>query len=153
MDNQSDDLPDDQPPPYTVGYRKPPLHSQFRKGRSGNPAGGRRRKVLAELLEEALDRKVAQGGQRRRRPATRREAIVAALVEQAAAGDLRATKLLLDLLDKIGLAALPAPGRCGDDEDPREFLIREVDRLAAEQAAEEARAAAAADASAPPEQA
>ena len=27
---------------YQVGYRKPPLHSRFQKGRSGNPAGGRR---------------------------------------------------------------------------------------------------------------
>jgi hypothetical protein len=31
------DPPD--PPPYEVGYRKPPLHSRFAKGHSGNPRG------------------------------------------------------------------------------------------------------------------
>ena len=24
---------------YAVGYRKPPLHTRFQKGRSGNPSG------------------------------------------------------------------------------------------------------------------
>jgi hypothetical protein len=27
---------------YEVGYRKPPVHTRFRKGQSGNPTGGRR---------------------------------------------------------------------------------------------------------------
>jgi hypothetical protein len=27
---------------YAVGYRKPPLHSRFRAGQSGNPAGRRK---------------------------------------------------------------------------------------------------------------
>jgi len=31
----------DDPPDYPVGYKKPPLHSRFRKGQSGNPEGGR----------------------------------------------------------------------------------------------------------------
>ena len=31
----------DTPPEYRVGYRKPPLHSRFKKGQSGNPEGGR----------------------------------------------------------------------------------------------------------------
>ena len=26
---------------YEVGYRKPPRHTQFQKGQSGNPADGR----------------------------------------------------------------------------------------------------------------
>jgi hypothetical protein len=27
---------------YAVGYGKPPVHSRFKKGQSGNPKGGRR---------------------------------------------------------------------------------------------------------------
>lgn len=29
------------PPSYEVGYGKPPAHSRFRKGQSGNPRGAR----------------------------------------------------------------------------------------------------------------
>src|SRR5260221_6831470 len=97
----------EEPPDYRVGYRKPPLHSRFRKGQSGNPLGARlhrpRDTRLAALLDDALDARMA----RSRRPVTRREAIVAALVEQSAAGDLRAVKLLLDLVRKTELAAGP----------------------------------------------
>ncbi len=119
-----------RPPGHRVGYGKPPLHSRFRKGRSGNPEGGRRRvKRLAALLEAALDEAVAATAAGDR-PITRREAIVASLVEKSAAGDLRATKLLLDLVQKSELAAGPAPGPDPDD-DPRAHLLRELARLAA----------------------
>jgi hypothetical protein len=123
----------DEPPPYAVGYKKPPLHTRFQKGRSGNPEGGRRHKKLGALLEEALDRPVARRPPRRpHRRMTRREAIVAALVEKSAEGNLRATKLLLDLVRESELAAAPLPAP--DEEDPRDFLLRELDRLAAAQA-------------------
>jgi hypothetical protein len=124
----------EEPPDYAVGYRKPPLHSRFQKGRSGNPEGGRRHRRhrtrrLRALLEEVLDRGPATTRGRVRRPATRREAIITALVEKSVAGDLRAVKLLLDLMQKTELARFPTPDF--DEEDPREFLIREIDRLAA----------------------
>jgi hypothetical protein len=124
----------DEPSPYAVGYKKPPPHTRFQKGRSGNPEGGRRHKKLAALLEEALDRPMAR--RRPHRRMTRREAIVAALVEQSAKGNLRATKLLLDLVQENELAAAPSPAP--DEEDPRAFLLRELERIAAAQAAEEA---------------
>ena len=126
-----------QPPDYAVGYGRPPLHSRFRKGTSGNPQGGRRhRQMLGTVLQEALDQPAA--GERARRRArhqpTRREAIIAGLVEKSAAGDLPATRLLLELDLKTELAAGPEPYE-EDDEDPREFLKRELDRLAAAMAA------------------
>ena len=91
---------------YAVGYGRPPLHTRFRKGVSGNPRGRPRRRMdLASLLTEALDRRNAS---KRRKPGTQREAIVAALVEKSASGDLRATKLLFELMRQIGLASRTA---------------------------------------------
>ena len=126
-----------QPLDYAVGYGKPPLHSRFRKGTSGNPQGGRRhRQMLGAVLQEALDQPMARvgAGEGARRSArhqpTRREAIIAGLVEKSAAGDLPATRLLLELDLKTELAAGPAPHE-GDDEDPREFLKRELTRIRA----------------------
>jgi uncharacterized protein DUF5681 len=128
------------PPDYRVGYRRPPLHTRFKKGQSGNPEGARRHhrpdRRLAALLEEALDARMAG---RPRRRVTRREAIVAALVEKSAGGDLRAVKLLLDLVPETELV----DDRAGaaEAQTAREYLIRELDRLAAEE--EETKAAAA----------
>ena len=117
-------------PPNPVGYCRPPAHARFRKGRSGNPGGRPRRTTdLLALIEHTLDRPApAATGQRGSRR-SRREAIVAQLVEQAAAGELRATKLLLDLAEKARRVAAPAPV-APDEEDPREFLQRELTRLA-----------------------
>ncbi len=125
----------DTPPEYRVGYRKPPRHSRFKKGQSGNPEGGRlhrpRTGQLVALLEAALDARMAA---RPRRELTRRQAIITGLVEKSAKGDLRAVKLLFDLVLKTELAAPPPSD---GEEDPRDFLLRELARLAAAQAAEE----------------
>jgi hypothetical protein len=39
---------------YQVGYGRPPKHSRFRKGQSGNPGGKRRRNVLKERSKEIV---------------------------------------------------------------------------------------------------
>lgn len=117
---------------YAVGYGKPPLHTRFRKGQSGNPQGRPRRSGqrpvadLAGLLNRALDRPAASAGQGAR---TQREAIVAALVEKSAAGDLAASRLLFDLMRRLGPAAEPIVAPAAD---PRELLLERLARLAGE---------------------
>ena len=121
----------EDPPYYQVGYKKPPLHTRFRTGQSGNPLGGRlhrrRDKRLAALLDAALDARTA----RLRRPVTRREAIVAALVEKSTGGDLRAVKLLLDLVPQTELVYEPVSH--AEAQTARERFIETLDRLAAEE--------------------
>src|SRR5260370_2116792 len=82
---------------YKVGPGKPPLHSRFKKGQSGNPRGPRR-KNLPALLVAALDEPivVTSGGESRH--ITKREAVVAQLVDKSAGADLRPTTLLIDML-------------------------------------------------------
>lgn len=82
---------------------------------------------MTDLLDEALDRPASADNGRAPRPRTRREAIVAGLVEKSVAGDLRAVKLLLELMRKNDAVA-PLP--TGDD-DPRAILMRKLARLAA----------------------
>lgn len=38
---------------YEVGYKKPPVSGQFKKGQSGNPKG-RKKKVIPKTIMEAL---------------------------------------------------------------------------------------------------
>lgn len=86
----------------SIGYRKPPGQTRFKKGRSGNPAGRPKGTPnFATALERALGEQVVvnEGGQRR--TVSKLEATVTQLVNQAAMGDLRATKPLLTIVQAL----------------------------------------------------
>jgi uncharacterized protein DUF5681 len=97
-----------------------------RPGRGETRRSGKRRgaaaKQLAAVLAEALDQKMVVTIDGRRRRITKREAMVAQLVDKSAAADLRAVKLLLDMLKmaeaKAGIAP-PAPGWVLDAADEK----------------------------------
>src|SRR5215472_16563587 len=103
-------MPNDTTGDYEVGYGKPPRHTRFEKGRSGNPRGRPLgAKNLPTLLSEALNERVtivAEGGRRRR--VSKREAVITQLVNRSAKADLRATKILLDILQEIERRTEPA---------------------------------------------
>ena len=69
---------------YQVGPGRPPLHTRFRKGQSGNP-GGRSTKSLPALLADALNETVVVTIDGRRRKITKREAIVTQMVDKSRA--------------------------------------------------------------------
>jgi hypothetical protein len=104
-------MPSDWPRDYEIGYGRPPIGRRFQKGKSGNPRGRPRRpKDLASLLKRALDTRVTVVEQGTRRKLTKREIVIAQLVEKCAGADLRATKLLLDMLQTFERGAPAAPG-------------------------------------------
>src|SRR5271169_3348596 len=92
---------------YAANYRKPPVHTRFKKGQSGNPAG-RPAKNLPALLAAALNEKVTITENGKRRQITKREAVIAQLVNKSASAELRATKMLIDMLRDIEKRAEPA---------------------------------------------
>ena len=90
-------MPRDKDGDYEVGYGKPPRHTRFAKGQSGNP-GGRPpgAKSFTTLLDEALNKRVLVAENGGRRKVSKRQAIVTQLVNRAATADFRAMKMLLD---------------------------------------------------------
>ena len=81
---------------YEVGFGRPPRHTQFQKGHSGNPKGRPRgSRNASTLLDEALQGRVVVSENGQRRTVTKLEAILTQLVNKAAQGDHRATQLLL----------------------------------------------------------
>jgi hypothetical protein len=84
---------------YPVGYGKPPKHTQFKPGQSGNPKG--RPKGIQNLntdLEEELAVKilVTEGGSQQE--TTKQRAMLKSLFAKALNGDVRASGVLINLI-------------------------------------------------------
>ena len=95
-------MPPDEENDYEVGYGKPPRHTRFELGRSGNPRGRPGgSKNLSTLLREALKERVIVVENGRRRKITKRQAIITQLVNRSAKADLKAIQILLGLLHDI----------------------------------------------------
>jgi len=131
---------------YEVGYGKPPRHTRFKKGQpSANPRG-RPRKDMATLLLEGLNKKVVVTENGRRRRITLREAITRQLINQSASADLRATKMLLDMIkdaEKQAAVAPPPEPAAWFTKADEEVVETLIERLRHQVRAEMAAAAAA----------
>ncbi len=87
---------------YDVGYGKPPKHTRFKPGRSGNPKGRPKgSKSLLVLVGKALDEKVVvrEGGRQSR--LSKREVVARQLANKAVGGDHRAIQTVLKLDDTL----------------------------------------------------
>jgi len=116
---------------YQVGYGKPPLHSRFKKGQSGNPRGRPLfpKSLVADLLD-AMNQRVVVAENGRRRRMTKRQAMIAQLVNKSATADLRATKMLLDMLRDLERQAEAASPDQPAHTDVIEQLKAKLRRLA-----------------------
>lgn len=92
-----------KPTDSTVGFKKPPKHTQFKKGKSGNPRGRPKAPPFSLNIKSMLDG-VQQGKNGELLP--KREALAVRIVSDALAGNQKAFKRFLDLLERSGLYKL-----------------------------------------------
>jgi len=93
----------DEVVPYQVGYRRPPLHTRFQPGVSGNPS--RRAKGTQNfktLLDRILKEEIPLLDGDRSRKVTKAEAITRRLVIGALKGDSRSMFALFKLAEQTG---------------------------------------------------
>jgi uncharacterized protein DUF5681 len=122
------------PDEYEVGYGKPPQHTRFKPGQSGNPKGRPKgSQNLRSVLHDALFKKVPVTEDGRLCTMSRVQAIVTGLVARALKGDNRAAESVLKLANQhfppgveereteILVLRDPFPD---DDEDPWGILRR-----------------------------
>jgi hypothetical protein len=120
-------MPSKIPCDYEVGYGKPPRHTRFKKGQSGNPRGRPSgSKNLATVLIEALNEFVIVAENGGRRKITKRQAIITQLVNQSAKADWRATKILLDILQAIESRSEPAPAETSSFSEADEEVLEQL---------------------------
>jgi hypothetical protein len=86
-----------------IGYKRPPKHTQFKKGQSGNPKGRPRKKTgndFISLIISVLDEKIciSEGGQKR--SISKKEALIRSLYNKALNGDAKSIALMLQLINK-----------------------------------------------------
>lgn len=89
---------DENPSVYDVGYRKPPQHSRFRPGQSGNPRGRpRAAKGLKTIVRETMTAKVPVRTAAGEKKMSRMEAVLHKTVELGMKGNPRALAQLIAL--------------------------------------------------------
>ena len=86
----------------SVGYRRPPLHSQFKRGVSGNPKGrpkaSRNRESLRKLFMEALTTKIGIRQNGRLRNLSKFKVGFVQMANKFASGD---TRTIFDVIGEL----------------------------------------------------
>ena len=115
---------------YAVGYGKPPKHSRFQPGQSGNPKGRPKGSLnLAMALNRALREKVPIIEHGRPRLITKLDAAVKGLVNRAVKGDAKAMQQMLGLSPLVGMEE-PGPSTSLEAQDAAILsdLLKRLDR-------------------------
>jgi hypothetical protein len=105
---------------YEVGYGKPPAHTRFRKGQSGNPSG-KPKKILCEdeiLLRDLASKvPVTEAGKQRRM--SKLEVMLKQQVNLAMKGDPKAVRNVIDAYRK----AIQNQARINHDQGEQPMIV------------------------------
>ena len=105
---------------HEVGYGRPPVHTRFQKGRSGNPGGQRKgQPSVQELILREATRLVKIKNGDKIETITKHDAVVRRLWATAMQGDLGAIRLLLTVMAS-------APVGASDIEDPDRAILQSL---------------------------
>ncbi|MFG1301946.1 DUF5681 domain-containing protein [Xanthobacter sp. V3C-3] len=103
-------------PEERVGYGRPPLHSRFKPGHSGNPKGRPRgARNTSTIVSEVLDRKIIVKSAGRQEKMQVREAMITRAVEAGLQGNLKAMEFVLKYDERTKPANLVQADTDGPD--------------------------------------
>jgi hypothetical protein len=87
---------------YEVGFGKPPKHTRFKPGQSGNPRGRPKgtKNLKTDLMEELAEKILIREGDHARQVSKQR-ALLKALLTRGLKGDVRAANLVLSMMMRL----------------------------------------------------
>jgi uncharacterized protein DUF5681 len=89
--------------PAKVGYKRPPVHSRFKKGQSGNPSGrAKGTQNLKTIFKQILSEEVSLREGSEVRKVSKAEAVVRSMVVGALKGDQRHLAMLFRFAEQTG---------------------------------------------------
>ena len=108
---------------YAIGYKKPPKHSQFKPGQSGNPKGRPKgTKNLATDLQEELTAKIVVREGSQDQKISKQRALVKTLFNNALKGDIRAINAFLRLIERTHFEEVGEPDSPEISQDDEEII-------------------------------
>jgi hypothetical protein len=87
---------------YELGYGKPPKHTRFKQGHSGNPKGRPKgsQNLKTDLMQELSERiSISEGGKPKK--LSKQRALVKSLTAKAIKGDARAINTIINLMVRV----------------------------------------------------
>jgi Family of unknown function (DUF5681) len=117
----------------SVGYGRPPAHTRFRPGQSGNPKGRRKgQRNVHTVLEETLNQRITIREGDRTRSLTKLDAVILTMVSGALKGNAKAQASLITVMRSVGMiaeapeATNSQPFTANDDAVLADFLRRQA---------------------------
>jgi uncharacterized protein DUF5681 len=115
---------------FTVGYGRPPVHTRFKPGQSGNPKGRPRGSInLQTLLMKLALKKAAITENGRPRKISKLEVAYTQMVNKAAAGDIKSLLALVKLLEPRA----PKTKKEIDQEEQQRMVAKKLTELSDEE--------------------
>lgn len=132
-------MPNNAPaePSYEIGHGRPPRHTQFKPGQSGNRKGRPKdSKNITTTIQAELQRRVTITEDGRRKRASMLEVLIKRLINKAAAGDPKAVQVLLNATRAYEAEAVPVTAGGGDshlDAEDQLVIANVIGRIRAAQ--------------------